>query len=359
VARAAAAAAGAAAAATTTTTAVPEKERPKTDSGSGSGSGSGSRSSSSGSNMFDAAFAAMAAPMTSALPSPSAQKKKATTPLGSPAAAAAPFSPPPRTTAAGATAAVALVTRSHVVLANIGDARAVLFQQLPAADDSDQDEGAAAKGGKENRHCHGAWVVRSETTDHKPGSQREKRRIERAGGTVSEEGRIVQGRQSLGVSRALGDFHFKTTPSKQPAVGGGGGGGSGASGPTLSQALSSSLSSSSLSVTSPAPPQPRPVASPAVVSSEPDVHSMPRRPGEAIVLACDGVWDVCSSQQAGRRIQASLAAAEGGEGKKEKDETTQQPQPQLQRHLARACDDLVLSCMDSRDNITCMAVVLH
>ncbi len=81
-----------------------------------------------------------------------------------------------------------LVTPTHIYCANSGDSRSVLAR-------SAENEGVAA-------------VALSE--DHKPDNELEKKRIEAAGGSVSES--RVNG--NLALSRALGDFEYKLNKSK-------------------------------------------------------------------------------------------------------------------------------------------------
>jgi len=78
----------------------------------------------------------------------------------------------------GSTAIAALVTPTHIIVANCGDSRCVLVR----------------KSGTEEM-----------SEDHKPYNDVEKRRIEGAGGSVTM--RRVNG--DLAVSRALGDFVYK------------------------------------------------------------------------------------------------------------------------------------------------------
>ncbi|CAJ0587534.1 unnamed protein product, partial [Mesorhabditis spiculigera] len=79
----------------------------------------------------------------------------------------------------GATACVALVNPKRVIVANIGDTRAVVS-------------------------LGGIGVDLS--VDHKPEDELERARIERAGAHVTEEGRVNGG---LNLSRAFGDFFYK------------------------------------------------------------------------------------------------------------------------------------------------------
>ena len=86
----------------------------------------------------------------------------------------------------GCTAVAAIVSPSHIVVANAGDSRSVL-----------------AKGGN----------MIPMSFDHKPYHAEETERIEKAGGCVSM--RRVNG--DLAVSRALGDFNYKQAPGMGPA----------------------------------------------------------------------------------------------------------------------------------------------
>ena len=91
----------------------------------------------------------------------------------------------------GCTAIVAIITDTHFIVANAGDARAILMQ-------------------RDN-------TVKAMSFDHKPTNPEETARIEAAGGCVSM--RRVNG--DLAVSRALGDFPFKqnaSVPAKDQMV---------------------------------------------------------------------------------------------------------------------------------------------
>lgn len=82
---------------------------------------------------------------------------------------------------AGCTANVVMITKTEIYCANAGDSRAVLSKKSKA---------------------------RELSTDHKPDTPSEKRRIERANGFV-EESRV---NGMLALSRALGDFEYKGNP---------------------------------------------------------------------------------------------------------------------------------------------------
>ncbi|KAA0172644.1 hypothetical protein FNF27_05868 [Cafeteria roenbergensis] len=135
----------------------------------------------------------------------------------------------------GATAVVALVTPTDVLVANAGDSRCVLGRA-------------------------GRSVEMSE--DHKPTNAAERRRIVRAGGSVAL-GRV---NGELAVSRAMGDYGFKGRRDLGPEA--------------------------------------------QMVTAAPDVRSMSRHArDELLVLACDGVWDVISSDDAVRFVRDRLRSA--------------------------------------------------
>lgn len=86
---------------------------------------------------------------------------------------------------AGATATVIIVTRTEVYCANAGDSRTVLSR---------------------------AGRAKEMSEDHKPENAGELARIQRAGGFV-EDGRV---NGMLALSRALGDFEYKSSPQLAP-----------------------------------------------------------------------------------------------------------------------------------------------
>lgn len=137
----------------------------------------------------------------------------------------------PEADTSGCTAVVCMVTPDTIVCANAGDSRAVL-----------------ATNGK----------TREMSFDHKPFNNLERTRIEKAGGTVQFN--RVDG--DLAVSRAFGDFQYKTSPEL------------------------------------PAEQQ--------KVSPEPDIITHDRVDvDEFLLLACDGLYDVMSNAEAtgfGRQI---------------------------------------------------------
>jgi len=132
-----------------------------------------------------------------------------------------------------------------------------------------------------------------ETKDHKPEDTTETERIVAAGGTVDDffDPPRIDGK--LSVSRALGSFEYKENSDLGPGA--------------------------------------------QKVSCVPDGYSWKAAKGDVLFLACDGVFDVLTSQQLVDRAAALW-----------------------RDDLGDMCKDIVLECMqkESRDNMTLMAVVL-
>jgi serine/threonine protein phosphatase PrpC len=136
----------------------------------------------------------------------------------------------------GCTAVVCMVTPTTIVCANAGDSRSVM-----------------ASGGK----------TKEMSFDHKPYNNIERVRIEKAGGTV--QFKRVDG--DLAVSRAFGDFQYKTSPEL------------------------------------PAEQQ--------KVSPEPDIITHNRCDAdEFLLLACDGLFDVMSNLEATAALRTILDEGE-------------------------------------------------
>ena len=90
--------------------------------------------------------------------------------------------------------------------------------------------------------------------DHKPSAAGERARIVAAGGFLSEVGGITRVNGNLNLSRAIGDLRYKMNAQLEPKD--------------------------------------------QIITAEPDVVLEELRPGDRfIVMACDGIWDVMSSQQ--------------------------------------------------------------
>ena len=130
-----------------------------------------------------------------------------------------------------------LVTPTHIYCANSGDSRSVLAR-------SAENESVAA-------------VALSE--DHKPDNELERKRIEAAGGSVSES--RVNG--NLALSRALGDFEYKLNKSKSYKE--------------------------------------------QMVTCLPEITKNERqRSDKFVVIACDGIWDCLSNQQCVDLVESYL-----------------------------------------------------
>ena len=124
----------------------------------------------------------------------------------------------------GTTAVCGFITSNDIICANCGDSRAIV-----------------SSGGE----------LKLVTRDHKPYNDDEKRRIEKAGGSVMMQ--RVNG--NLAVSRALGDYEYKTADNM----------------PSIEQQVS---------------------PLPEIFVLERDCDQ-----DEFLVLACDGIWDVMSNQE--------------------------------------------------------------
>lgn len=130
--------------------------------------------------------------------------------------------------------------------------------------------------------------------DHKPSDTPERRRVLAAGGTV--KGKRVDG--DLAVSRAFGDFTYKQ--DKELSV----------------------------------------EKQKVIVVPELIVYPRDKEGDEFIIIACDGIWDVVSSQQCAEAVQMLLQDGE--------------------LDLGNICEESLDSCLDlkSRDNMTMMLVGL-
>ncbi|XP_059350241.1 LOW QUALITY PROTEIN: signal recognition particle subunit SRP54-like [Daphnia carinata] len=164
----------------------------------------------------------------------------------------------------GSTAVSTLISPTHFYIANCGDSRAVLCRNGEAA------------------VC---------TMDHKPTVAAEKKRIQDAGGSVM----IHRVNGSLAVSRALGDFEYKSVEGRGPTE--------------------------------------------QLVSPEPEIYVETRKPDDEdqfLVLACDGIWDVMTNEDLCHFIRYQLTITDD---------------------LSKVCAAVVDHCLfkGSRDN---MSIVL-
>jgi len=179
----------------------------------------------------------------------------------------------------GTTATVALLVGKELVVANAGDSRCVVSR----------------KDGK----CHAM------SEDHKPEDPIEESRIKKAGGQVSEQGRINGG---LNLSRAIGDHNYKKN---------------------------SSLKMEEQMVT----------AFPDVTRITLDEHD------EFMVLACDGIWNVMENQAVVDFVRQRLYPA--------KYNLNDEP-----LSICKICEELFMKCLAPNtqgdgtgcDNMTCLIV---
>lgn len=127
--------------------------------------------------------------------------------------------------AAGCTSIVVLVRDNRVICANAGDSAAVLCRK---------------------------GIATELSVAHKPLDEKERRRIEQAGGFVSEQGRV---NNNLNLSRSIGDLKYKQNRGIERKD--------------------------------------------QIISAEPDFISLPITPeDEFLIVACDGIWDVVQPQEA-------------------------------------------------------------
>lgn len=100
--------------------------------------------------------------------------------------------------------------------------------------------------------------------DHKPTQETERHRIVTAGGFVSEIGGVARVNANLNLSRAIGDLRYKINRSLPPSG--------------------------------------------QIITAEPDVTvTKIEKEHEFVILACDGVWDVMSNQEAVDFVRERLA----------------------------------------------------
>lgn len=167
----------------------------------------------------------------------------------------------------GTTAICAIMTADNIFVANLGDSRGVLSRV-------DNDIFA--------------------TEDHKPYHEKERERILKAGGSVM----IQRVNGSLAVSRALGDYEYKSVPGLCPTE--------------------------------------------QLVSPEPDVYVLNRNKetDEFLILACDGIYDVLENDRLCELVRSRLQATED---------------------LKQATNQVLDVClsMGSRDNMTMILVLFE
>lgn len=190
---------------------------------------------------------------------------------------------------AGSTATTALVLGERVYCANVGDSRTVL--------------------------CRNGQAVPL-SNDHKPTREDEAARIKAAGGFIIHK--RVMG--ELAVSRAFGDAEFK-------------------------KGISEILGDEAASVSSSGRPgsSSEPDLSKPLIVAEPEIMAVSLEPGndDFLLLACDGLYDVLSNQEACDLILSEMS----------RHGDVQRAAETLSRHAIDDCG--------SRDNVTILIVLLR
>jgi serine/threonine protein phosphatase PrpC len=152
--------------------------------------------------------------------------------------------------------------------------------------------------------------------DHKPDNAIEKERVMAAGGEV-KFGRV---NGDLAVSRAVGDFVYKRCETQPPER--------------------------------------------QAVTAFPEIRAFERDPKDQfVILACDGIWDVMSSQQVVSKV---LDLLQNGRPPKpppppgDEDPDAEPPPPPREWDLGAVCEALIDHCLElgSRDNMSVIIVLL-
>jgi protein phosphatase len=244
----------------------------------------------------------------------------------------------------GSTLIVAAVCGRMLYVACLGDARAVLYDGQTT-------------------------IAMSE--DHKPGNVDESRRIGKCGGFV-QFGRVCG---ILAVSRALGDFEFKFQPSsnsedeglvtdfpfaaqRESNSSGSGGGSSGGGG-------NEGVGSSAGSTTTPASQTNRRFISnrDLMVSNVADVRQLNLTDASAfLLLACDGLWDVLSNEEATEFVRDFLSYTPDVCDPRILSGEKPRPSPEVvKRVLNNCCQKLTEFAVDrgSMDNVSAMVLFFH
>mmetsp|Transcript_27363 Transcript_27363/g.63848 ORF Transcript_27363/g.63848 Transcript_27363/m.63848 type:complete len:361 (-) Transcript_27363:58-1140(-) len=120
-----------------------------------------------------------------------------------------------------------------------------------------------------HHHHHQPKSYILETVDHKPANPIERARIEAAGGNIQscKSGKLHRIDGNLAVSRGFGDFAFKSNRRLSAAE--------------------------------------------QKVSCSPDVYNVHGlHPGSLVILACDGLWDVMSTEDAAKMVLSKTAAGD-------------------------------------------------
>ncbi|MEX0849574.1 MAG: PP2C family protein-serine/threonine phosphatase [Candidatus Dependentiae bacterium] len=153
-------------------------------------------------------------------------------------------------------------------------------------------------------------LVRFATTDHKPNDEKEKERIEKSGGYVSWA--RVNG--ALAVARAIGD-NYRSFLGKNGEK---------------------------------------------IISAVPDICKIEITADDAfLILACDGVWDVISNEEAAQLVSRELQKEKGSKVEKEGSALSFEDGNDTACRLAAQMLRKTAFNKGSRDNITAMVVLLN
>ncbi|KAL0459488.1 UNVERIFIED_CONTAM: putative inactive protein kinase [Sesamum latifolium] len=127
----------------------------------------------------------------------------------------------------GTTATVVLVADTQILVANVGDSKAILCSEVYQSPSEakatvlrvvrERRSSGISSSVKEYRHlksmASNGWtflIAKELTNDHHPDRDDEKSRVESAGGHISEWAGVARVNGQLAVSRAIGDIHFKS-----------------------------------------------------------------------------------------------------------------------------------------------------
>ena len=224
----------------------------------------------------------------------------------------------------GSTAVWALVTETSITVANVGDSRCILIQKpsleqamenLKLQEEKVESPEKTEAEEKQSMDKQLRYIVTPLSEDHKPNLELEQARIEKAGLSVVAETFMEDGVEQtiykvqrsetdrLAVSRSFGDFEYK-------------------------------------GITELAADEQAVVATPEI-----RVHARDKGLDMYLVLACDGVWDVMSSQEVADFVVSRVEAAVGAEE---------------EGILPRVGDELLNECLQrgSTDNMTTVIVAL-
>jgi serine/threonine protein phosphatase PrpC len=205
----------------------------------------------------------------------------------------------------GSTAVIAIVTSTEIICANVGDCRCILVQKQQQQSDNND------------------ITVIPLSEDHKANTENEIKRIEQAGlqvtiesfidatgQTVSISKVVLSDKNKMACSRSFGDFEYKantTLGDTEQAV----------------------------------------IAVPDVI-----IQTRNEQLDQFLVLACDGVWDVMSSNDVGQFVSAAIT--------KHLHDTTNVTKNGIVA-LPTIGDQLLAECfrLGSEDNLSCIVVALN